>query len=74
MQVTEQGWFEGESDNAYAESFLHSLKAELTRGVVFPTARGLGSQLTQYIRDSNTIRLHSRLAYLSPLAFGQRLA
>ncbi len=64
----------GPGDNAYAESFFHSLKAELTRGVVFPTERALRTQLTQYIRYYNTIRLHSGLAYLSPLAFEQRLA
>ena len=64
----------GPGDNAYAESFFHSLKAELTRGVVFPTERTLRTQLAQYIRYYNTIRLHSGLAYLSPLAFEARLA
>ncbi len=64
----------GPGDNAYAESFFHSLKAELTRGVVFSTERTLRTQLTQYIRYYNTIRLHSGLAYPSPLAFEQRLA
>lgn len=43
-------------------------------GVVFPTERTLRTQLKQYIRCYNTIRLHLGLTYLSPLAFEQRLA
>jgi putative transposase len=64
----------GPGDNAHAESFFHSLKAELTRGVTFPTERALRSALTRYMRYYNTIRLHSGLAYLSPLAFERRAA
>lgn len=64
----------GPGDNAHAESFFHSLKAELTRGVVFDSERLLRHQLTQYMRYYNTIRLHSGLAYLSPLAFERRAA
>jgi transposase InsO family protein len=54
----------GPGDNAHAESFFHSLKAELT----------LRTALTRYMRYYNTIRLHSGLAYLSPLAFERRVA
>ena len=64
----------GPGDNAHAESFFHSLKAELTRGVVFPTERRLRTAITAYMRYYNTIRLHSGLAYLSPLAFERRAA
>ena len=64
----------GPGDNAHAESFLHSLKAELTRGVTFPSERTLRTALTSYMRYYNTIRLHSGLAYLSPLAFERRAA
>ena len=64
----------GPGDNAYAESFFHSLKAELTRGVRFPTERRLRIALQQYIQYYNTIRLHSGLQYLSPLAFERRTA
>ena len=64
----------GPGDNAHAESFFHSLKAELTRGVTFLTERGLRRELTAYLRYYNTIRLHSGLAYLSPLAFERRTA
>jgi transposase InsO family protein len=64
----------GPGDNAHAESFFHSLKAELTRGVIFLTERGLRTALTVYMRYYNTIRLHSGLSYLSPLAFERRAA
>ena len=77
----------GPGDNAHAESFFHSLKAELTRGVVVLSERVLRRQLQRYmlyyntIRQLqrymlyyNTIRLHSSLAYVSPLAFEQQLA
>jgi len=64
----------GPSDNARAESFFHSLKAELTRGVAFPTELSLRRALTQYIRYSNERRLHSALAYRSPIAFERRAA
>ena len=59
----------GPGDNAHMESFFHSLKAELTRGVVFTEDRQLRAALHQYLRYYNTTRLHSSLAYRSPLAF-----
>ncbi len=62
----------GPGDNAHAESFFHSLKAELTRGVTFPTDRALHRALSAYIQYYNATRLHSSLAYLSPLAFERR--
>lgn len=64
----------GPSDNARAESFFHSLKAELTRGVVFPSEPVLRRALTQYIQYYNTRRLHSALGYRSPVAFERRAA
>jgi transposase InsO family protein len=64
----------GPSDNARAESFFHSLKAELTRGVVFATETALRRALTQYLRYYNARRLHSALGYRSPLAFERRAA
>jgi transposase InsO family protein len=64
----------GPGDNAHAESFFHSLKAELTRGVAYPTARSLHRELRRYIRYYNTVRLHSALAYRSPLAFEKQAA
>ena len=64
----------GPGDNAHAESFFHSLKAELTRGATFLTERALRTALTASMGYYNTIRLHSGLAYLSPLAFERRVA
>jgi len=64
----------GPSDNAHAESFFHSLKAELTRGVVFGTERALRRALGGYMRYYNAMRMHSSLNYLSPLAFERREA
>jgi transposase InsO family protein len=64
----------GPGDNAHAESFFHSLKAELTRGVTFLSERTLRAELHRYMRYYNTIRLHSGLHYLSPLAFERRVA
>ena len=64
----------GPGANAHAESFFHSLKAELTRGECFTTERQLRTALVSYMRWYNTIRLHSALAYLSPLAFERQIA
>jgi len=64
----------GPGDNAHAESFFHSLKAELTRGVVFANEHMLRRALTTYLHYYNTVRRHSGLAYLSPLAFERRVA
>jgi transposase InsO family protein len=64
----------GPGDNAHMESFFHSLKAELTRGVVFTNDRQLRTALQQYLHYYNTTRLHSSLGYRSPLAFEQQTA
>ena len=64
----------GPGDNAHAESFFHSLKTELTRGVTFLTDRTLRAALDQYIRYYNAQRLHSALDYCSPIAFECRSA
>jgi transposase InsO family protein len=58
----------GPGDNAHAESFFHSLKAELTRGESFASEQ-IRVQLVRYIRYYATIRLHSGLGYVCPLAF-----
>jgi putative transposase len=64
----------GPSDNSHMESFFHSLKAELTRGVVFSEERELRAALQHYIRYYNTTRMHSSLKYRSPLAFEREAA
>jgi transposase InsO family protein len=64
----------GPEDNAHKESFFHSLKAELTRGVHFSSARELRGELRRYIRYYNLVRMHSALEYHSPIAFEARAA
>ena len=64
----------GPGDNAYAKSFFHSLKAELTRGITYSTEAELRRALATYMQYYNTLRLHSSLNYLSPLAYEQRAA
>ena len=59
----------GPGDNAHAESFFHSLKAELTRGISFESESSLRRQLRHYMLPYNNVRSHSSLGYLSPLAF-----
>ncbi|MEJ7812788.1 MAG: IS3 family transposase [Gemmatimonadaceae bacterium] len=59
----------GPGDNAHAESFFHSLKAELIRGTTFHSEHQLRVALRGYLRYYNTIRLHSSLHYTAPLAF-----
>jgi putative transposase len=64
----------GPGDNAHAESFFHSLKAELTRGTTFRTDRTLRHALDAYLRYYNAQRLHSALGYQSPIAFERHAA
>ena len=63
------------TDNAFMESFFHSLKAELIRGTSYKTANELRHSLSAYINKFyNTTRLHSALNYESPLQYEQRAA
>ena len=78
-RVTQLGFLQsasvrGPGDNAHAESFFHSLKAELTREAMFPTDRAVNRALQTYMQYYNATRLHSSLNYLSPLAFEHRAA
>ena len=60
------------TDNAYMESFFHSLKAELIRGTVYKTVKALRQALTKYINHFyNAVRLHSGLNYVSPMKYEQ---
>lgn len=62
------------TDNAYMESFFHSLKAELIRGTVYKTVKALRQALTRYINQFyNAVRLHSGLDYMSPMKYEQRV-
>jgi transposase InsO family protein len=59
----------GPEDNAYMESFFHSLKAELIRGASFTAPPELRRALQRYLRYYNNTRMHSALGYRSPIAF-----
>jgi putative transposase len=62
-------------DNAVAESFFATLKAELVHGARWPTRAAAHRALTGYI-DSwyNHQRRHSALGYRSPVAYERALA
>lgn len=58
------------TDNAFMESFFHSLKAELIRGTVYRGVKELRRELATYINQFyNTVRLHSGLDYVSPIEY-----
>lgn len=63
------------TDNAYMESFYHSLKGELIRGVKFNGLKTLRKTLSRYINKFyNAVRLHSGIDYKSPMEFEKGLA
>ena len=58
------------TDNAFMESFYHSLKCELIRGTVFESVQNLRSALQVYINKFyNTVRLHSGIEYKPPVEY-----
>ncbi len=62
------------TDNAFMESFFHTLKTELIRGTLYRNARELRRSVAAYINQFyNTVRLHSGLDYLSPIEYEQRV-
>jgi putative transposase len=57
-------------DNAMAESFVSTLKAELMDGLKFPSIQAAKSAIFEYLETFyNTRRLHSALGYRSPADF-----
>ncbi len=63
------------TDNSYAESFFHSLKAELIHGAVYNTDHGLQVAIRDYIDGFyNPARLHSGIGYRSPIEYEQSVA
>jgi transposase InsO family protein len=71
-QSTTSGGSPGE--NAYAESFFHSLKADVIHGANFETDEKLRASLRRYVRFYNHGRLHSSLNYQTPVAFERSVA
>jgi putative transposase len=57
-------------DNAMAESFVSTLKAELVSRMHFPTRQAAKSAIFEYLETFyNSRRLHSALGYRSPAGF-----
>jgi len=57
-------------DNAMAESFVSTLKAELVSNLEFPSRRAAKTAIFEYLETFyNTRRLHSSLGYMSPADF-----
>jgi transposase InsO family protein len=57
------------TDNAYMESFFHSMKSDTIDGVTFATAADLGQLLRSYMPFYNGVRLHSGIGYRSPMEY-----
>ena len=57
-------------DNAMAESFVSTLKAELVSRLAFPSRQSAKTAIFEYLETFyNTRRLHSALGYRSPASF-----
>jgi len=61
-------------DNAHAESFFHSLKADVVHGAQFTSDETLRSCVRRYVRFYNHRRLHSSLGYRSPVEYERQVA
>lgn len=60
------------TDNAYVESFFHSLKSDTVHGVAFTDETQLEHLLRSYIPYYNGVRLHSGIGYCSPVEYEAR--
>ena len=62
------------TDNAFMESFFHSMKADVIHGNTFAEDRQLLSVLRSYFPFYNHSRMHSSLNYVSPATYENQLA
>lgn len=62
------------TDNAFMESFFHSMKAEVIHGCAFTEDSQVLSVLRSYISFYNHGRMHSSLNYVSPVTYENQLA
>jgi transposase InsO family protein len=56
-------------DNAFIESFFHSMKADTIHARTFDDDRTLRRVVNRYIRRYNATRLHSSLGFRSPINY-----
>jgi transposase InsO family protein len=62
-------------DNAFMESFFHTLKGELIRKSKYRNVKALRRALSGYINGFyNCVRIHSSIGYLSPIQYEKRYA
>ena len=61
-------------DNAFVESFFHSMKAEAIHARTFIKENALREAVGRYIRRYNLTRLHSSLGYRSPIDYEKTVA
>lgn len=60
-------------DNAYAETFFHSLKVELTHRTQYQTRKEAEGEIKDYIENwYNSRRLHSGLGYQAPMDYERK--
>jgi transposase InsO family protein len=57
------------TDNAYIESFFHSMKADIVHGLTFTEDREIERAVRAYVPFYNGTRLHSSLNYVPPATF-----
>lgn len=62
------------TDNAFIESFFHSMKSDVIHGNTFADDRSLHRVVRRYVRRYNRTRLHSSLGFQAPLAFEHNAA
>ena len=62
------------TDNAFMESFFHSMKADVIHGNTFSEDEQLLTVLRSYIPFYNRSRMHSSLNYMSPATYEIQLA
>jgi transposase InsO family protein len=60
------------TDNAFIESFFHSMKSEIYHGLRFETDDEIQAALRSYVPFYNHDRLHSSLQYVPPATFEQQ--
>ncbi len=57
------------NDNAYIESFFHSMKADIVHGLRFTEDQQIEQAVRAYVPFYNGTRLHSSLDYVPPATF-----